>query len=91
LLSYIQHPEQHKDEIVYKDSKLLVIEVKSVLTLCQVIRDKYPKAKAHFLVMPMISISKFLYLTREHLPLLKEMKQRAELIVAEYDCFLVSS
>jgi aprataxin len=72
LLDYIHHPERHAEDIYYQDSQLIAI------------RDKFPKALHHLLVMPKESIQNFSKLTKDHLPLLLEMKKRGETIVKEY-------
>jgi hypothetical protein len=48
-----------------------------------VIKDKYPKAMHHYLVMPAKIVRGFSVLTREDVPLLKEMKKAADNIVSE--------
>ncbi|KAF6768408.1 hypothetical protein AHF37_10073 [Paragonimus kellicotti] len=42
------------------------------------IRDRYPKAKHHFLILPNQSIPRLIDVTLEHLPLLQSMHQAAE-------------
>ncbi|KAF7259963.1 hypothetical protein EG68_03547 [Paragonimus skrjabini miyazakii] len=42
------------------------------------IRDRYPKAKHHFLILPNQSIPRLTDVTLEHLPLLQSMHQAAE-------------
>ncbi|KAA3681795.1 uncharacterized protein DEA37_0013683, partial [Paragonimus westermani] len=42
------------------------------------IRDRYPKAKLHFLILPNQSIPRLTDVTLEHLPLLQSMHQAAE-------------
>ena len=71
LIDYIQHPERHAEDIHYQDSQLIAI------------RDKYPKAQHHLLVMPKENLRNFSQLTKDHVPLLLEMKKRGETIVKE--------
>ncbi|KAF5889508.1 aprataxin isoform X1, partial [Clarias magur] len=58
----MQDPEMQ----VYKDEKVVVI------------RDKYPKARFHWLVLPWSSISSLKALRSEHLELLKHMERVGE-------------
>ncbi|XP_065814010.1 aprataxin isoform X1 [Labrus bergylta] len=56
---------------VYKDDKVVVI------------KDKYPKARYHWLVLPWQSISSLKVLSGEHTDLLKHMQQVAEQMVQQ--------
>ncbi|KAL3854507.1 hypothetical protein ACJMK2_013772 [Sinanodonta woodiana] len=62
LLSSIDDPELKVDA----DDKVVII------------RDKYPKAKFHFLVMPKVNIPNLKSLKSEHLALLKHMETRGK-------------
>lgn len=53
-----------------KDPNLQIISSE----IAVVIKDKYPKAKYHFLVLPREDISSIFNLTREHLPILDELR-----------------
>lgn len=56
---------------VYKDDKVVVI------------KDKYPKARYHWLVLPWQSISSLKALCKEHCDLLKHMQRVAEQMVQQ--------
>lgn len=49
-----------------------------------VIKDKYPKARYHWLVLPWASISSLKAVTREHLELLKHMHTVGEKVIADF-------
>uniref|UniRef100_A0A8D2D996 Aprataxin n=1 Tax=Sciurus vulgaris TaxID=55149 RepID=A0A8D2D996_SCIVU len=57
---------------VYKDEQVVVI------------KDKYPKARHHWLVLPWASISSLKDVTREHLELLKHMHSVGEKVIADF-------
>ncbi|XP_031532516.1 aprataxin isoform X2 [Vicugna pacos] len=57
---------------VYKDEQVVVI------------KDKYPKARHHWLVLPWASISSLKAVTREHLELLKHMHTMGEKVIADF-------
>ncbi|XP_063082781.1 aprataxin isoform X7 [Cavia porcellus] len=57
---------------VYKDEQVVVI------------KDKYPKARYHWLVLPWASISSLKAVTREHLELLKHMHTVGEKVIADF-------
>ncbi|XP_037348419.1 aprataxin isoform X2 [Talpa occidentalis] len=56
---------------VYKDEQVVVI------------KDKYPKARHHWLVLPWASISSLKAVTREHVELLKHMHSVGEKVIAD--------
>ncbi|XP_019480059.1 PREDICTED: aprataxin isoform X3 [Hipposideros armiger] len=56
---------------VYKDEQVVVI------------KDKYPKARHHWLVLPWASISSLKAVTREHLELLKHMHTVGKKVIAD--------
>ncbi|XP_054438903.1 aprataxin isoform X2 [Pteronotus mesoamericanus] len=56
---------------VYKDEQVVVI------------KDKYPKARHHWLVLPWDSISSLKAVTREHLELFKHMHAVGEKVIAD--------
>lgn len=56
---------------VYKDDKVVVI------------KDKYPKARHHWLVLPWQSITSLKALRAEHCDLLKHMQQVADQMVEQ--------
>lgn len=51
--------------------------------LVTVIRDKYPKAEFHYLVIPKESISSLKVVTKKHLPLLRHMEVVAKKLTEE--------
>ncbi|PNI99340.1 APTX isoform 20 [Pan troglodytes] len=57
---------------VYKDEQVVVI------------KDKYPKARYHWLVLPWTSISNLKAVTREHLELLKHMHTVGEKVIVDF-------
>ncbi|XP_026362188.3 aprataxin isoform X4 [Ursus arctos] len=57
---------------VYKDEQVVVI------------KDKYPKARYHWLVLPWASISSLKAVTREHLELLKHMHTVGEKMITDF-------
>ncbi|XP_070684090.1 aprataxin isoform X2 [Pempheris klunzingeri] len=67
LKSSMQDPKMQ----VYKDDKVVVI------------KDKYPKARYHWLVLPWQSISSLKALREEHCDLVKHMQQVAEQMVQQ--------
>ncbi|KAK3601332.1 hypothetical protein CHS0354_011934 [Potamilus streckersoni] len=69
LLSSIDDPELRVDA----DDKVVII------------RDKYPKAKFHFLAMPKVNIPNLKSLKREHLVLLKHMETKGKEIAQRFD------
>ncbi|XP_056892513.1 aprataxin isoform X2 [Takifugu flavidus] len=67
LKASMQDPEMQ----VYKDDKVVVI------------KDKYPKARYHWLVLPWHSISSLKALRKEHCDLVKHMQQVAEQMIRQ--------
>ncbi|XP_042553698.1 aprataxin isoform X3 [Dipodomys spectabilis] len=57
---------------VYKDEQVVVI------------KDKYPKARYHWLVLPWASISSLKAVTSEHLELLKHMHTVGEKVISDF-------
>lgn len=57
---------------VYKDEQVVVI------------KDKYPKARYHWLVLPWASVSSLKAVTGEHLELLKHMHTVGEKMIADF-------
>ncbi|XP_062603273.1 aprataxin-like [Saccostrea cucullata] len=72
LLSSMHDPELQ----VYKDDKLIII------------KDKYPKAKYHFLVMPKENIPNLKSLKKENVELLKYMHEKGKEIAEKSDANL---
>uniref|UniRef100_A0A8C0CBH2 Aprataxin n=1 Tax=Balaenoptera musculus TaxID=9771 RepID=A0A8C0CBH2_BALMU len=68
-------PKKEKDastKKVYKDEQVVVI------------KDKYPKARHHWLVLPWASISSLKAVTGEHLELLRHMHTVGEKVIADF-------
>lgn len=65
-----------------KDPKY-VIKTDNTVT---VIKDMYPKARLHYLVLPNADINSLKSLTKEHVPLLKHMEQVAKDYVKDKHC-----
>ncbi|XP_074655094.1 aprataxin-like [Tubulanus polymorphus] len=63
------------------DPELVVSEDEQIV----IIKDKYPKAKYHFLVMPRMSIANLKSLKSEHLKLLKHMHKEAKALIDRTD------
>ncbi|KAM5298445.1 aprataxin [Ctenodactylus gundi] len=57
---------------IYKDEQVVVI------------KDKYPKARYHWLVLPWASISSLKAVTREHIELLRHMHTVGEKVIADF-------
>lgn len=51
-----------------------------------VIKDKYPKAEIHFLVIPKEDVSSIKAVTTKHLPLLEHMEEVAYRLLERNDC-----
>jgi aprataxin len=51
--------------------------------LVTIIRDKFPKAKAHYLILPNARLPNLAALGREHLPLLAHMQTCAAALIAK--------
>ncbi|XP_032155868.1 aprataxin isoform X1 [Sapajus apella] len=66
-------------KISMQDPKLQVYKDEQVV----VIKDKYPKARYHWLVLPWTSISSLKAVTREHLELLKHMHTVGEKVIVD--------
>jgi aprataxin len=65
LLSYLKNPENHPDAVIIHTDELVVI------------KDKFPKAQLHLLVLPRQSIQNPSHLQKQHLSLVKNMEQMA--------------
>ncbi|KAJ3103584.1 hypothetical protein HDU97_010004 [Phlyctochytrium planicorne] len=73
LLKYVDAPATYMGTVVKSFDDQVVI-----------IRDVYPKAQEHFLVMPRQKIEGIKDLRKEHLPILAIMKERADALVKEF-------
>jgi len=62
LLAYINNPDKYKEEIYYQNDKVIVI------------KDKYPKATVHFLVIPKRIIPNYSRLDLASLSLLRQIR-----------------
>nr|CAD7573374.1 unnamed protein product [Timema californicum] len=87
--SNVSDPKAHEKKVGHwafglltsmKDPKLLVEEDKKIV----VIKDKYPKAEFHYLILPKDDISSLNQLRKCHLELLKHMDQVAERIASKH-------
>ncbi|XP_051013717.1 aprataxin isoform X1 [Acomys russatus] len=67
-------------KISMKDPKMQVYKDDQVV----VIKDKYPKARHHWLVLPWAAISSLKVVTSEHLELLKHMHSVGEKVIADF-------
>lgn len=63
LLQYLKDPTKHADVMITYTDEIVVI------------KDKWPKAKLHLLVMPRVALNNLSYLRREHIPLLQAMER----------------
>ena len=72
LSGYVTHPERHADAVVAFDSDTVVI------------KDAYPKARRHYLVMPRQAggADNVAALSAAHLPMLEKMKAMADKAMA---------
>ncbi|CAF4925180.1 aprataxin [Pieris napi] len=71
--------ESMKDpKSIYKENERIVV-----------IRDKYPKAKIHYLVLPREDISSIYKLSKEHIPLIEEFGQIFKEIQKEHADFFL--
>jgi len=48
-----------------------------------IVHDKYPKARKHLLVMPRKEVPSLVDLTRDDVPILENMKKKAEELIQE--------
>ncbi|XP_037058398.1 aprataxin isoform X4 [Peromyscus leucopus] len=67
-------------KVSMKDPKMQVYKDELVV----VIKDKYPKARHHWLVLPWASISSLKVVTSEHLDLLKHMHTVGEKVISDF-------
>lgn len=63
-----------------KDPDLKVKEDDKIV----VIKDKFPKAKYHYLILPRIDIPSIWHVTKEHQSLLMHMHETAENLTKQY-------
>eukprot|EP00042_Codosiga_hollandica_P054894 m.754655 g.754655 ORF g.754655 m.754655 type:complete len:620 (-) comp59003_c0_seq3:2669-4528(-) len=69
LRDIIRNPARHRSEIILETPFAVVI------------KDKFPKARFHFLVLPKLMIDDIYALRQEHLPTLKAMQEAAALVI----------
>jgi len=62
---------EHASDVVTKTKDIIVI------------KDKFPKSKHHFLVLPFIDIEGPAQIKKEHIPLLQDMKSIAQQVIAD--------
>ncbi|CAG4947353.1 unnamed protein product [Parnassius apollo] len=67
-------------DLIYKETERVVI-----------IRDKYPKAKIHYLVLPKDNITNIYKLEKEHVSLLEEFGELFKSIQAEYKSHILNA
>ncbi|XP_053951652.1 aprataxin-like protein isoform X1 [Anastrepha ludens] len=67
-----------------KDPKNCIISSEDAV----VIRDKYPKAQHHYLVLPKADIADIFHLTLSHLPLLEELYLLAQNVIEVKRCVM---
>eukprot|EP00045_Choanoeca_perplexa_P012950 m.144245 g.144245 ORF g.144245 m.144245 type:complete len:578 (+) comp16189_c0_seq3:2044-3777(+) len=65
LLDVVRHPEAYTDVIVYQDDDIIMM------------KDKYPKARHHYLVLPREEIRSLRDLTSAHAPLIRRLAEVA--------------
>ncbi|XP_068618328.1 aprataxin [Battus philenor] len=70
-----------------KDVDLIYKETERIVT----IRDKYPKAKVHYLVLPKDNISSIYKLGKEHVSLIKEFGELYKLIQEEHKDYTLNA
>jgi len=63
LLDYVKNPQTYANEIIFQDKSLMII------------KDKYPKAQHHFLIIPKIIIKNYSEIDQSHLPLIRNMRK----------------
>jgi len=78
LLPFIEHPESFPEEVIQMSADLVII------------KDKYPKAKHHFLLLPRPSRIGFSDLTRDDLPWISSLKRAAQRLIFRFRSFLSS-
>lgn len=64
LMEYVRNPSN--PTVFYHDNDVVIV------------KDKFPKAQAHYLVIPTAEIRKFSDLNHSHVPLIKTMIQNGE-------------
>eukprot|EP00049_Salpingoeca_infusionum_P010659 m.184389 g.184389 ORF g.184389 m.184389 type:complete len:259 (-) comp14710_c2_seq23:1952-2728(-) len=65
FVDLVKNPERFSSMIVFQDADVIIV------------RDKFPKAKYHFLVLPTQQIDDIFQLRREHCSLIKTLQKRA--------------
>jgi len=72
LLQYMKDPSKHGDVVVTFTDQLVVI------------KDKFPKAKLHLLVLPRQPLQNLSSLTKEHISLLESMERVASTLAQQW-------
>lgn len=87
LLKYLDDPHSYAESIVYRDDTVIGMLVycsikpdlpTTLWSPLQAIKDKYPKARFHFLVIPFQRIGSPAELTKAHLPVVRHMVEVGE-------------
>lgn len=73
LLPYINTPEAFPDDVLFFNDEIVAI------------KDKYPKSKHHYLLMPRPARLGFSGLTQDDLPWISAMKRAAQRIICTFD------
>ncbi|KAI9103321.1 HIT-like domain-containing protein [Phlyctochytrium arcticum] len=71
LLPYCLNPEKYPNDVLSYDTEIVVV------------RDKYPKARYHLLLMPRTPIDGFSPLGKEHLPLLDRLHNTGQMVITK--------
>jgi len=73
LYNYIRFPSKLRDRIVWESKEMQ----------CVAIQDKYPKARHHYLVLPIKEIESISNLTIDDLPILENMEAAARALIKQ--------
>ena len=73
LIDIVENVDSHQDVVVKKEKEFIII------------KDKFPKSKYHFLVIPHQDINSVTDIKHAHLPLLIKMKEAAVELSKEFD------
>jgi len=72
LLPYIKNPEANKEFVIYHDNDIVAI------------KDKFPKARVHILLLPRQAFVDYSQLTIEHVPTINNLKQKGLSLQKDY-------
>lgn len=82
FIDIIRNPMENKEFFYYPKDPSEIENHK----VC-VVYDRKPKAKQHLLVLPTMLLQQYKQLNETHIPLLEEMKDRANKVVEEFVAF----